>query len=235
MKKIITLLFLLASICSYGQKKPILDGIFDLRLGMSKEELFAVIDTTEIRGRRFLDLEATDYANRVEEIVIHQYVSTISGQPQYTYILHIISIKFLDDKAYDINLADWNNTLEEMLMKKYGKPKKKGKLKTKTEKEYKPYAERTSEFDEVKNIKVTTISDTRRKVWKTGDKNIECESKELSYDTSMYYHMVDKEIQKEVGKRDAIKWERYKEKRAEEEKEKEERAKKEKENIYDAL
>lgn len=108
-------------------------------------------------------------------------------------------------------------------------------MKTKTEKEYKPYAERTSEFDEVKSISVTTISDTRYKIWKTGDENIECKSSPFPIASSIYYYIGDKKTQKEVWKRENIISKNDDEKRAVEEKGKEERAKKEKENVYDAL
>lgn len=234
MKKLIILLFLLFSICSYGQKKPILDGIFDLRLGMSKQELFAVIDTADIEKRTYEDLGGTDYANRVEEIKIQKYAPIIDGEKYSIYKLNSISIKFLDNKAYFIYLWDDEDELEEVMIRKYGKPKKKGKLKTKTEKEYKPYAERTSEFDEVKSISVTTISDTRHKLWKTGDKDIECKSFHTDFDAGRY-RIIDKKTQEKIQKRMDIISKNNDEKRANWIKEIEEQSKKIKENAYDAL
>lgn len=94
MKKLIILLFLLFSICSYGQKKPILDGIFDLRLGMSKQELFEVIDATAIPNPTLTNLDGTDYANRVEEITIQEYTPIIDGKKHLEYQLNSISIEF---------------------------------------------------------------------------------------------------------------------------------------------
>lgn len=212
MKKIgIVLMILMMGYCTSeirAQKKPILDGIFDLRLGMSKQELFAVIDTTEIRDCTYEDLDGTDYVNRVEKIRIQQYTPIIDGEKHLGYDLNSISITFLNDKAFRIYLFDGNNVLEEMMIKKYGKPKKRGKRKTKTEIEYKPYAERTSEFDEVKDITVTTISDTRRKIWKTGDKNIECESYPSDLNEESY-QIVDKAMGNEISKRRDIWWENH--------------------------
>lgn len=203
----IILAFMLLANVGFAQ---VLDGVYVFRLGMTEEELREKIDTTEIESIKLEPIMSNSvaYKNRIKVININRfyphYPQGISPQIDSLeiakieqYVLKSITLKFLDNKIYEISFSDKYNSLEELLTQKYGKPKKKGKLKTKTETEYKPYGERTSRYDDVKSKHTIIVRDDRTKEWDTGNKDINCT---LFYGNNyMRYFIINDAIDLEIS------------------------------------
>lgn len=188
MKQLLLFMVLsLTSISVYSQKK-VLDGVFNIRLGMSEKQLRTVVDTSYLKKNEeytFWYKDCKPLEGRRKRLELESYI------PEKGYGMKKIDLDFFDDKLYSIDIHKYNPQIEKLLNKKYGKPKKERKKETHIE--YKTYAERTAEWDRVKS-KTEKIQE--RKTWKTNDENIEC----YSFEDNSFYSLTieNKEIIEQI-------------------------------------
>lgn len=192
-------LFLSFTNIIYSQNKNVLNGIFELRLGMSYEELRAVVDTNLLSDKVIKKVDGKTYKNRITEVKLEKYMppqSVNNSLLDYNNSMVRLEFEFLDNKLYDITIYECSLGIEDLLTQKYGKPKIKTEKETYTE--YKTYAERTAEWDRVKSK--TTVIKEIEKVWKTNDKNIRCLSSDRGGNGSPMLLLWNDKIQKEILK-----------------------------------
>lgn len=119
MKKTIIILFtlLVTLSCSKKEKRPTIDGLFDLRLGMTVNELKGVVDTTLLQETEFSFRDWTGEALREKQLKrfhLSQYVL------DENYAIEQVDLDFMEGKLYSIVVRGYNEKTEELLTQKYG-------------------------------------------------------------------------------------------------------------------
>lgn len=130
-------------------KSNSMNGIFELKLGMSEEEMRELVDTTLLKDTISL-FEDLDYEKILERKIKTLYLEyyIVDG----IYQIEDIRLSFFENKLFSIEIRAYNHRTEYLLDEKYGK--------FKDEKEYFSDGDLRSED----------------KKWKTNDFNIECSS-----------------------------------------------------------
>lgn len=119
MKKIFSVCILIVVTClSCSQKnnKPILDGLFDLRLEMTEKEMRGVVDVSLLKDTvdPFLELDfGKVITGKVKAFYLDRY--TIGS-----YTVKDITLSFFDDRLYCIIIKEYNPLIEELLTQESG-------------------------------------------------------------------------------------------------------------------
>lgn len=101
--------------------KPELNGLFDLRLGMTVDELKSVVDTTLLQEFGFDDSLWRGGALK-EKQLRRFYLSKYVIDDGYS--IEAIYLEFSENKLYEILTTEYNKKTEELLTQKYGSPDK---------------------------------------------------------------------------------------------------------------
>lgn len=99
------------------ENKPKLDGIFDIRLGMTTSELKAIIDTALFKEVEFEFREWSGEAlveKQLRQFHLAEYVIDDN------YSIENIIISFSMDRIYEIKIQEYNPRTEDLLTQKYG-------------------------------------------------------------------------------------------------------------------
>lgn len=127
MKKIFLasiLISLLSLSCSVKHNKPVLDGFFELKLGMTEEELRGIVDVKLLKETKFEDILWDEEATKSKGLKIFHldYYKIDDG-----YIIEEIQLSFFQNKLYSIETRNYNSKTEDLLTQKYDKPIQKEK------------------------------------------------------------------------------------------------------------
>lgn len=103
--------------CSKKVNKPELNGLFELRLGMTIDDMMSVVDTTLLKKGEFDFSDWTGEALKEKELkrfYLDKYVIDDN------YFIEKIELDFSENKLYDITTKVYNEKTEELLTQKYG-------------------------------------------------------------------------------------------------------------------
>lgn len=119
MKTIVIILISLSVVSCSNKKesKPELNGLFDLRLGMTINELKSVVDTTLLQEIEFDDSLWRGGALK-EKQLRRFYLSKYVIDDAYS--IEVIYLEFSENKLYEILTSEYNKKTEELLTQKYG-------------------------------------------------------------------------------------------------------------------
>lgn len=121
--------FLIATLITIGmiciaylnkENKPVLDGIFELRLGMTEKQLREIVDITLLEDTIDTDLpwsRSIIAKKGIKDLYLKKY------EVKNNYNIENITFSFLNDTLYRIIINKHNLKTEELLTKKYGEPK----------------------------------------------------------------------------------------------------------------
>lgn len=158
----IALMLFIGVSCTDKKSRPVLDGFFELKLGMTEAQIRQLIDTTF--------LENSDIVFDDEDEV---WLESINAKSLYldkyevdtNFILKKIHLSFFQDTLYSIMTEDINPRFLELLKEKYGVAKS-----------------NEEDFKGAEGEKLITT------IWNTNDPNIYCMSA-LTYVTRSYFQL----------------------------------------------
>lgn len=205
-KKILILALLLISCTAYSQKeeKPVLDGLFELKLGMTYDEVMSVLANSKVyqegeklpfmfNSHKVIPFSVARAYGRYKQVFVREYdpmankqnitntspsdtASVKSESDVNRFVIKDIELYWFDDHLVCIDvLVDSNDDARLIDFLKAKYGDPKCKQEKETRLELKTYAERTSEFDYVKSNKKWVSRVIC--TWKTNAKNITCEEK----------------------------------------------------------
>lgn len=116
---IITILIIILTYSCSPKDEVKLDGIFELRLGMSEKEIRKKVDETLLKANM---KKITYYSG---EAILKERLKGFSLEAYIvnnTYKMEKIHLSFFDDQLYNIKIEEYNPKIEEFLTRKYGEP-----------------------------------------------------------------------------------------------------------------
>ncbi len=115
----LSLIFFIYS-CSNKNDKPVLDGFFELRLGMTISEMKDIVDIKLLKDTIDGDLpwDREMIAQRgIKDFYLKSYTIDES------HIIENIDLSFRHDSLYRIGINKFSPFIEDLLTQKYGKPR----------------------------------------------------------------------------------------------------------------
>lgn len=109
---VLVLVLIFALMARFDTSEPIpIEGVFEIKLGMSEKELREIVDTTHLKpGYKWREYENLDQ----KEFVLDSYIVNQS------YTIENISLSFFNDSLYFIVIETYNAKTEDLLTEKYG-------------------------------------------------------------------------------------------------------------------
>lgn len=125
MKKILSLcisIIIISLSCSTKGDKPILNGLFELKLGMSEEDARKIVDTNLLSEKNdyFTSMDRNGVLEgKVKTLHLERYVVDSN------FVIEDIAMSFFEDELYNIYIGQYNAKTENLLENKYGLKRKK--------------------------------------------------------------------------------------------------------------